>query len=236
MDYKTQFIKNLKEYRKQNNLTQDDLAEMLGYSQKNIAKWEQGFTLPSVDVMVELSKRMKISLDELLGLNEKSIFDKTIDFVIERQGLDRKQVCDDEGFTIEDVIYNQVFNIFFNYVNIILDDCKYTFKEYLIAHWTKEKGLAVDFLKEKGHVTEAEDNMTFSRELEIECFELYEKHLIDVINVSKKELEEWKELEKSQRLTKIDKEQFEACVETFESEKAELERFYESKEKYFANK
>ena len=229
MDYKTQFIKNLKDYRKQNNLTQDDLAEMLGYSQKNIAKWEQGFTLPSVDVMVELSKKMKISLDELLGLNEKSIFDQTIDFVIETQGLDREQVCDDEGFTIEDVIYNQVFNIFFNYVNIILDDCKYTFKEYLIAHWTKEKGLAVDFLKEKGHVTEADDNMTFSRELEIECFELYEKHLIEVINVSKKELEEWKELEKSHRLTKIDKEQFEACVETFESEKAELERLYELK-------
>jgi hypothetical protein len=106
----------------------------------------------------------------------------------------------------------------------------------LIAHWTKEKGLAVDFLKEKGHVTEADDNMTFSRELEIECFALYEKYLIEVINVSKKELEEWKELEKSQRLTKIDKEQFEACVETFESEKAELERLYELKEKYFANK
>ena len=29
MDYKTQFIKNLKDYRKQNNLTQDDLAEIV---------------------------------------------------------------------------------------------------------------------------------------------------------------------------------------------------------------
>ena len=70
MDYKTQFIKNLKNYRKQNNLTQDDLAEMLGYSQKNIAKWEQGFTLPPVDVLIDLAKKMNVSLDDLLGIKE----------------------------------------------------------------------------------------------------------------------------------------------------------------------
>ena len=84
MGYKEQFIKNLKDYRKKFNLTQEDLAEMLGYSQKNIAKWEQGFTLPSIEVVITLANQMGISLDKLFGQDEKSIFEKCEDYVFEK--------------------------------------------------------------------------------------------------------------------------------------------------------
>jgi transcriptional regulator with XRE-family HTH domain len=138
MDYKTQFIKNLKDYRKQNNLTQDDLAEMLGYSQKNIAKWEQGFTLPSVDVLIELSNKMGISLDNLLGLSKKTILEQCVDYVIEVQGLERETIItyEDSEETIEENVYGNVLALCAMFVDALVQ--KESFKELAQRKMSKD--------------------------------------------------------------------------------------------------
>ena len=61
------FGKNLQAIRKQNQLSQEGLAEMLGVSRQAVSKWELGEGYPEVDKLRILSKKLNISLDSLLG-------------------------------------------------------------------------------------------------------------------------------------------------------------------------
>lgn len=223
MDYKTQFIKNLKEYRKNNNLTQDDLAEMLGYSQKNIAKWEQGFTLPSVDVMVELSKKMNISLDELLGLNKKTILEQCADYIIKTQNLDPELEVkiDNSKMTMANLMADFAYKIGFFYVNSLLDNNLLRFREYIDQQGNKDKKHAVEYLKNNGHIIEKDGQIILSKEYEIECFDLYERYLIDDIE----DMEEYINSIDDQNIIDVFK------VRIVEK-RDEQKRFYELKEKY----
>lgn len=53
------------EMRKQNNMTQKDLAEKLNVSDKVISKWETGKCLPDVEMMMKLSRALGVSISEL---------------------------------------------------------------------------------------------------------------------------------------------------------------------------
>lgn len=59
--------KNLAELRKRQGLTQLELAEKLNYSDKAVSKWEQGESLPGIEVLYKLSRIYGVSLDELVG-------------------------------------------------------------------------------------------------------------------------------------------------------------------------
>lgn len=52
--------------RKQNNFSQDDLAEKLNVSRQAISKWEAGITLPELDKLIILSNLFNISVDTLI--------------------------------------------------------------------------------------------------------------------------------------------------------------------------
>lgn len=66
---KTKMV-NLKlaELRKMKNLTQQELGEELGISNKNISKWENGVTMPDITVLPILSEYFEVTVDEILGL------------------------------------------------------------------------------------------------------------------------------------------------------------------------
>ena len=61
------FGENLQKIRKKNQLSQEELAEMLGVSRQAVSKWELGDGYPEVDKLLILSKKLNISLDSLLG-------------------------------------------------------------------------------------------------------------------------------------------------------------------------
>lgn len=60
------FSDKLKEIRKKEGLSQEQLAEKIGVSRQAITKWETGKGLPDVDNMVILAEIFKTTLDELL--------------------------------------------------------------------------------------------------------------------------------------------------------------------------
>ncbi len=64
--------KNLSDLRKQNKLTQLEVAEKLNYSDKAVSKWEQGESLPGIEVLYRLSRLYGVSLDYLTG-DEKAV-------------------------------------------------------------------------------------------------------------------------------------------------------------------
>lgn len=57
---------NIRNYRKENNLSQDELAEKLGVSRQSISLWENGQTQPTIDNIIALAKIFNITADELL--------------------------------------------------------------------------------------------------------------------------------------------------------------------------
>lgn len=53
--------------RKENNYTQEQLADLLGVSRQAVSKWESGTAYPETDKLIRMSKLFHCSLDYLLG-------------------------------------------------------------------------------------------------------------------------------------------------------------------------
>ena len=58
--------KFIAQQRKSVNLTQMQLAEKLGITDRAVSKWERGLALPDSSIMLELCEILKISVNELL--------------------------------------------------------------------------------------------------------------------------------------------------------------------------
>ena len=63
----------LKQYRKENNLTQQELADKLFVSKQAVSKWETERGLPDIETYKSLSTLLNVSVDELLGLENVEI-------------------------------------------------------------------------------------------------------------------------------------------------------------------
>ncbi len=59
--------KFIAECRKRQNLTQMQLAEKLGITDKAVSKWERGITMPDTSIMLSLCDILRISVNELLS-------------------------------------------------------------------------------------------------------------------------------------------------------------------------
>lgn len=59
--------KFLAELRREQNLTQEQLAEHLGTSNKTISRWENGNYMPPVEMLMELSRFYSVSINEILS-------------------------------------------------------------------------------------------------------------------------------------------------------------------------
>ncbi len=57
-------------YRKQKNLSQDELAEEMYVSRQLISKWENGTGVPKIDHVIDLCTILEVDFEELLCLNE----------------------------------------------------------------------------------------------------------------------------------------------------------------------
>ena len=62
----------LQALRKENNLTQEQLAEKMNVSRRTISRWETGSNMPDLDVLIELSDFYSVDLREILSGERKS--------------------------------------------------------------------------------------------------------------------------------------------------------------------
>lgn len=69
--------------RKENGMTQAEVADRLQVSFQAVSKWENG-TLPNVEMLVELAKLLHVTVDELLAGREK----ETENFSYRKAGVD----------------------------------------------------------------------------------------------------------------------------------------------------
>lgn len=59
-------MKNLKELRKQHNLSQQKLADILHVSQQSVYKYENGITSPDIETLIRMADYFNTSIDYLV--------------------------------------------------------------------------------------------------------------------------------------------------------------------------
>ncbi len=58
--------KFIKKIRKDNNLTQKDLADKYGVTYQAVSKWENGINLPEITLLRQISKDFNVSIEDIL--------------------------------------------------------------------------------------------------------------------------------------------------------------------------
>lgn len=92
----------LKELRNEKKLTQAELAEILGVSNRSISRWENGVTMPDFDLLIELAKSYDVEVMEILDGERKdnsmdkqteALLLKVADYDNEERNLFTKKMC-----------------------------------------------------------------------------------------------------------------------------------------------
>lgn len=77
----------ISELRKEKELTQEQLGEKLGVSQKSISRWETGKNMPDISMLKPLSVELGITVSELIEGERQVVADKisenSLDQIIE---------------------------------------------------------------------------------------------------------------------------------------------------------
>lgn len=85
------FSEKLQKLRKENNLSQEQLADKLDVSRQSVSKWESGQTYPEMDKLLTMCKLFNITLDDLTNdevqyndvkSKNKNSFDNLVDDVM----------------------------------------------------------------------------------------------------------------------------------------------------------
>lgn len=72
--------------RKEHNITQEQLGEKIGVSNKSVSKWETGKCMPDYSVVQELCKELEITVTELMDGEE--IEENSVRIYDEKQIMD----------------------------------------------------------------------------------------------------------------------------------------------------
>lgn len=83
--------------RKENNLSQEGLAEKLGISRQAVSKWERAEASPDTDNLIALAKLYHVSLDELLKIHEEDAENESLDAQQQGQNADAQLLYSEDG-------------------------------------------------------------------------------------------------------------------------------------------
>ena len=62
----------IKELRKEQKLTQEQLAEKFGVARRTVSRWETGSNMPDLDILIEMADFFDVDLREILDGERKS--------------------------------------------------------------------------------------------------------------------------------------------------------------------
>ena len=102
MSIEERFAKNIKMLRKKVNITQKELAEAAGCSEKAVSKWECAQSIPDIEVLLSLSSYLKTTVEALFADGGKAYLlgidgggTKTVLSLAEADGTPIREICTD---------------------------------------------------------------------------------------------------------------------------------------------
>lgn len=87
----------IRKYRKDKNLTQEEMAKRLGVTAPAVSKWENGYSLPDISLLSPIARLLDISIDTLLS-HEKELSDVEANQLVEEANKKLKTEPFDEVF------------------------------------------------------------------------------------------------------------------------------------------
>ena len=81
----------IRKYRKERNMTQEEMAYRLGVTTPAVNKWEKGNTYPDITMLAPIARLLNITLDELLSFREEITEEELKNYV---QEIDRRLKCE----------------------------------------------------------------------------------------------------------------------------------------------
>ena len=64
------FAQNFKQFRRDADLTQEEIATALGVSPQAISRWETGATYPDIELLPIIAEYFSVSIEQLLGVEQ----------------------------------------------------------------------------------------------------------------------------------------------------------------------
>lgn len=98
--------KRITSLRRSFDLSQEDLANKLYVTRQCISKWELGISVPSLDMIIEMTKLFSVTIDELLCLDLDINVNSNNIFIGHNRAFIIKKMIDNElDINIPDVFY-----------------------------------------------------------------------------------------------------------------------------------
>ena len=69
---------NIKYFRKESGMTQDELAEELNVTRQALSNWERGKTEPDIETLTKIAEILDVSVEELIYGEEREEEHKTV--------------------------------------------------------------------------------------------------------------------------------------------------------------
>ena len=76
---------SIKYLRKEKDITQEELADILGVSYQSVSRWETGACYPDMELLPVISDFFGVTVDQLLGVNEKIEREKVTQYLFRFQ-------------------------------------------------------------------------------------------------------------------------------------------------------
>lgn len=99
----------IRKYRKEKNLTQEEMANRLGVTAPAVNKWESGASMPDIALLAPIARLLGITLDELLSYNENLTEIEEANIIQEIFGILKSEK--------PDVVYQKIVDIVREYPN-----------------------------------------------------------------------------------------------------------------------
>lgn len=101
--------KNIASLRKARGLTQQELAHQVNYSDKSISKWELGYAVPSVDILMDLSSFFGVTMDYLVQEHTQESIEAVSDIAASKKGNLNKAIVIAMAMTVVVLIAMSIF-------------------------------------------------------------------------------------------------------------------------------
>lgn len=82
----------IKKYRKENNLTQEQFASKLFVSKQAVSKWETDRSYPDINLLPQIAEMLNISIDELIGKKDTENSTNNQEKIIEKKNTKKENI------------------------------------------------------------------------------------------------------------------------------------------------
>lgn len=92
---KIRFGEILKDLRRKKDITQEELADILGVTSQSVSRWEKGACYPDMELLPAIANYFNVTVDDLLGMNEIRSRERLNAIFTEALNLERESKYED---------------------------------------------------------------------------------------------------------------------------------------------